>query len=193
MVCKFNIIRTVVFLALISCVFSSCEQKTEKKVNKVNELLPNGELLTVEKTNIKTTSIGIISKRSYGTKHNYSYNVRINKHDINWDGGSGKPEPKNIIFCKDTIYIRYLKNKTIKIEKPNSTDSTDSITKYNYHTKVIEVFQKNVDERYFFNWFGDNYWLNITPENYTVLKNSCEEYTIPNDNEILLYEKIIAN
>ncbi|MEI6866142.1 hypothetical protein [Flavicella sp.] len=65
-------------------------------------------------------------------------------------------------------------------------DSIDNTTKYNYHSEIQEVFQKHIDERYFFKLFGNDFWVDIPSENYSFLKKSCEDYDIPSDNELSL-------
>jgi hypothetical protein len=148
-------------------------------------MLPNGKHLVVEKITKETTSRGIITNHNYGTSHSFKYKLLLSKEDINWNSGSG--EPKNILFCKDTIYIRYLKEKSIRTEY---IDSVDNTTKYNYHSEIHEVFQKHIDKRYFFKLLGTDFWVDITSENYSSLKKSCDDYLIPNENELTLKSNV---
>jgi len=168
-------------LALFYCLLISCNQKTEEIINLTSKILPNQKHLVVEKTNRKTKFLGIFSNHNYGTSYRFSYKLSLNPGDINWNGGSG--EPKYLLFCKDTTYIRYLKKKSIKTAY---TDPENDSIKYNYHYEIQEVFQKHIDKRYFFQLFGDDYWVDMPAENYTSLNTLCNEYSVPNDNELLL-------
>ncbi|WP_461629474.1 hypothetical protein [Labilibaculum euxinus] len=178
---KFKIKQIAFFALIIISFVSGCNYNSEKNIDKVSKLLPNGKHLMVEKTNEETTAIGIFTKHDYGTTHQFSYKFSIDDGDVIWDGGSG--EPKNILFCEDTIYIRYLANKYIQVE---STDSINNTSKYDYHFEIKEVFQKHIDKRYFFKLLGDDYWVDILPEDYACRKISCDEYPIPNNCELSL-------
>lgn len=176
-----SIIKKVAYCVItLSCLFSSCNSETQETLDKTREVLPNGKRLVVEKTNKETTSTGIFTKHNYGTTHSYAYKISVNPGVIIWDERSG--EPKSIIFCKDTTYIRYLKEKSIEAY----TDATDTTQSYNRHYETQEFYQKHIDERYFFKLFGTEYWEEISKENYSSIKNSCEVYKIPNDNELSL-------
>lgn len=178
---KFIIRQGASFVIILNCLFSSCNYNTEEMIDKTSILLPNGKHLVVEKTNKETTAVGVFTNHNYGMSHSFTYKISINPGDINWDGGSG--EPKYITFCKDTTYIRYLQEKSIETEY---TDSIDHTTKHNHHFEIREVFQKYIDDRYFFKLLGDDYWVEISSEDYFFVKKSGDEYYIPNDNEILL-------
>lgn len=177
---KLNIKSFFILLVAISAIYS-CTTKTEKRIDKTNKLLPNGKYLMVEKINIDKTSIGVFTKNNYGTRHSFGYKFSVNKGNVNWNGGSS--EPKHIIFCKDSTFIHSLKEKRIKVEY---TDPVDNTVKYNHHYEIQDLFEKHMDERYFFKLFGNEYWVEISPDNYILKKESCEEYPIPNDNELSL-------
>lgn len=173
------IVKGSILLFLISSIISSCDTKTVKKMDVQTQLLPNGNQITVEKTNSETSFTGIFTKHSYGTTHTFRYIFLINPDNIKWSGGSG--EPKNILFCKDTLYMKYLKEKSVSVEY---IDSIDNQTKEKYYDTIVEVYQQHVDERYFFNLFGNQYWIDIPSEKYYRKKEECPEYLIPNDNEL---------
>lgn len=185
---KFCLKKGTYLIVLLNCLVISCNYNTEEILDKTSKILPNGKHIVVEKSTKETTSRGVFTNHNYGTSHRYSYTFLMPKEDINWNGGSG--EPKNILFCKDTIYVRYLKEKSIRTKY---IDSTDNTTKYNYHSEIHEAFQKHIDERYFFKLFGDDFWVDITSENYSSVKKSCDDYHIPNDNELALKSDDIAN
>ena len=113
--------------------------------------------------------------------HHFTYKVYINPGDINWNGGSA--EPKYILFDNDTTYISYLKKKNLKIKY---IDSLDGTTKYNYHSEIQTFHQKHIDKRYFFKLLGNDYWVDISLQEYTDVKGYGYEHVIPNDNEYSL-------
>lgn len=188
--------KSIYLFILLSYLLSSCKYDSEETIDKTNSTLPNGTHIIVEKVNKKTTSRGLITNHKYGVSYSFTYKFLVHQGNISWDGGSA--EPKNILFCKDTTYIRYLKKKRIKTEY---FDTTDSTTQYNYHTEIHEYFEKHIDKRYFFQLLGDAYWIEITPTHYSSIKDICDEYDIPNDNELSIefylksneYEKLKNN
>ncbi|MDW7692638.1 hypothetical protein R9C00_12115 [Flammeovirgaceae bacterium SG7u.111] len=175
-----SILKSLLYI-LALFILTNCNYETEKSIDITSKILPNGMIMVIKKTNKETTATGMITKHNYGTSHSFRYNISFDHGDIIWEGGSG--EPKNILFCKDTMYIRYLKEKSIKVEY---TDSVDNTIKADYHYEIREVYQKHIDGRYFFKLFGDEYWVDIMPENYPHQREFCEEYPIPNDGELSL-------
>lgn len=178
---RFSFKKGTYFLILLNCLFSSCNYNTKENTDLTSKVLPNGKHIIIEKITKETTSHGIFSKHNYGTSHSFKYKFSISQEKIDWYGGSG--EPKNILFCNDTIYIRYLKEKNITT---NYIDSLNNTTKYNYHSEIQEIFQKHIDKRYFFKLFGNDFWVDIASDDYYYLKKSCDDYPIPNDNELSL-------
>jgi hypothetical protein len=171
----------LLFILTISYLLNSCNHTTEEIIDKTSNVLPNGKRLIVEKTNKETTSIGVFSKHNYGTSHQFTYKILINPGNINWSGGTA--EPKQLIFKNDTTYIRYLKKKRIKIKY---TDSLDGAIKYKHQFEIHPFFQKHIDNRYFFNILGDDYWMDISLNDYLDVKKNGDVYVIPNDNEYSL-------
>ncbi|EZH72903.1 hypothetical protein ATO12_22505 [Aquimarina atlantica] len=176
-----NLIYKALCFTLIVGLFCNCTSKTEKNIDNTNILLGNKKHLVVQKINKTTNHVGILSKHNYRTTHHYEYEFTVDRGDVNWKGGSG--EPKHILFCKDSIYLHYLKEKYVSIQ---DRDTTNSQIENHKDYKVVEVFEVYIDNRYFFNLFGNDYWVEITPESYANKKITCDEYSIPNDNELSL-------
>ncbi len=174
-------IKKIIHVSLLSFIFlfTCCRSKTTERIDITNTLLGNDKHLEVEKTNRSTTHRGIITNSDYGTSHSYSYKLTVNNGDINWDGGTA--EPKHFLFCKDSIYIHYLKEKYISVK---SKDSIGNMIEKDGYYAVQDVFEVYIDKRYFFKLFGDDYWVEVSSEKYNRQKESCTEYSIPNDNEL---------
>jgi len=130
----------------------NCTSHTEETSDTTNTILSNGKTLEVEKITRITSIEGIISKHTYAVLYDFEYNLLIKEDKIKWETQSG--EPKNIIFCRDTTYIRSLKEKTIRTEY---FDSIDSTTTYKRHFEIQESFQKHIGKRYFFKLLGDDF------------------------------------
>ncbi len=174
-----KLIYALIFSFVLPFLFNSCRSKTTERIDITNRLLGNDKHLEVQKTNKSTTHRGIITNSNYGTSHSYSYKLTVNYGDVNWNGGTA--EPKHLLFCKDSIYIHYLKEKYVPIQTKDSLG--DSIKEDHYY-EVQNVYEIYIDKRYFFKFFGDAYWLEISSEKYNLQKESCTEYSIPNDNEL---------
>ncbi len=163
---------------MLLCI-TNCTHLRDESTDVTSKMLPNGKHLVVEKINKETTAIGLITKYNYGTTHSFSYKIDLDNGSIKWNGGSA--EPKHLLFCNDTIYIHYFRNKWIEEQ---GTDSLSTTT--NGHYQIHEDYQAFIDKRYFFNLFGDAYWVETTPNNYRKQKAIGNEFEVPNDNELVL-------
>lgn len=179
--CKFFEKRRVTFILIVLQLFTGCDVRTEERIDKTSKTFPNGKHIIVEKSNKVSTSVGIFTSINYGTSHSFIYEFTIIEDDIKWEGGSG--EPKNIIFCKEAVYLRYLKEKPIKAI---SADTINNRSIENHTYEIQEFFQRHIDRRYFFKIFGSEYWEDISSDDYNSIKKICEEYEVPNDGELLL-------
>lgn len=157
----------------------SCTTTTNEYIEAKNAVLPNGRRLETTIIEKISSQKGILSNHVYNTSTRFTYRTYISKDRVHWNGGSS--EPKNIIFCNDYIYIRYLKEKNIATPYESEVDST---IRYDYTYEIIEGFQKHIDERYFFKLLGDDFWVDIPSEEYKNLKEYCTEDEVPNDNRL---------
>lgn len=171
----------IFFAITIVALFVSCKDEIKETVTKKSEILPNGMHLTIEKTDIRKTSLGLFTNHNYGTSHRFKYRVSVDQGSIDWDFGVG--EPKHFLFCDKDVYIHYLN------ENSYTEESRDSITDISEEVHVIKIenqYQKYIDERYLFKLFGDAYWVDVTEEEYARNKAICSEQAIPNDNELTI-------
>lgn len=174
--------KEILLLVSIGFLFAACTYDTQETIDETRKILPNGKHLVVTKTNKETTSVGLFSNINYGVSRSFTYQLSINPGNINWYGGSA--EPKHILFGENTIYIRYIKQKSVSTVY---TDSINDTIKNGSHLELHEFFQQHIDERYLFKLLGDDYWVEISAEDYNAAKKkSTQEYIIPNDGELLL-------
>jgi len=178
---KVNFLKLYIYFSTLTLFLSmlSCRSKTEKIVNIETVIFENGKRLEINKTDRNTSSIGIFSNHNYGVTHQYSYDLTLD-NDIDWIGGSH--EPKQILFNEEDVYLRFLHKKRY------TTSMLDTITqesKTSFEYKVEQGFQRHIDERYFFKWFGEDYWVNIDSNFYYSQQKVGKEYDIPNDGELI--------
>lgn len=173
----------MLFKLLVLCLsfffIFSCNSETKATIDKINLQLSNGVHIVIEKTNLESSHIGIFSNHDF--THSYSYKLHLIDKGVNWDGGSG--EPKGLIFCKDSIFLYSLKEKFFTNDALVRKDST--IKSESYY-QVVEVYQKHEDQRYLFNMMGQDFWVDISENEYLLRKHDCEEFAIPNDGELTL-------
>lgn len=179
---KVNFLKLYICFATLTLFMSmlSCRSKTEKIVNIETVIFENGKRLEINKTDRNTSSIGIFSNHNYGVTHQYSYELTLD-NDIDWIGGSH--EPKQILFNEEDVYLRFLQKKRYNT---SSIDSLTLETKTSHYYTTKENYQKHIDERYFFNWFGKDYWVNVDSLEYHSLRKAGQEFEIPNDEELIL-------
>jgi len=176
MIKTINLLFTCLVLLFV---ITSCSQLSTENTDIVSKLLPNGQHIEIEKTNKETTSIGILTKHNYGTTHSFTYKITLDEMGIEWNGGSG--EPKNLLFCNDTLYIHYLKNKWVEEQVKDSLSQRP-----NGDYQIQNCYQTFIDKRYFFKLLGDAYWVETTQANYNKQKSTCKEFEVPNDDELVL-------
>lgn len=174
-----SILNYIYLYLLLILVLISCETSSVETIDINNQHYPNGLDLMIEKTNKDSKSYGIITGHFYGNTHSYKYKVEIKQGDVVWNGGSS--EPKSFTLCNDTIFLHYLKEKYISYQYIDSLNN-DTINDSYYQTQ--EFYAKHVDNRYLFNKLGSDYWVDISKGHYLTKLNTCDEYSIPNDNEL---------
>lgn len=160
---KYHICILVSVLVISACDSSSVEYNyTHTK--KYDE----GWRIELNKREILTTRIGILSGHDYGTRRTFNYSFKLSPGRIKWKNSNA--EPRNIVFCENEIYLHSVGKVLIK-----SGEKYKNILKNKY-----ELF---IDERFFFKLLGDQYWLDITKSKYIKNSKLCLENKIPNDGE----------
>ena len=180
------ILKTLPFLLLIIIFTISCKTSTEISIDKSSTLLPNNEVIELEKENKDSKTFGSITNHYYGSSHRFTYKFKLKNANIKWNGGTA--EPKHILFHKDSIFLSFLKDKTITTPY---VDSITNETRNTYHNEVQKFYQKHIDKRYFFKLLGSDYWIDITEENYLRNIENGLECKIKNDNELILQKDSI--
>ncbi len=173
--------RNYFFSIIVLLLVISCTTETKTSTNKTKKQLTSEKLIEVIKTEKENTRKGILTGHNYGTTYSFAYQFTINKNKIIWKN-MGSAVPKKILFCTDTTYVHFFQKKSIPYQKYPS-DTTMS-----YKDTIVTKYQKFIDNRYFFKWFGNYSWIDISKEKYNSKKTNCKEYTIPTDND---YQKTL--
>ena len=174
--------KKIIQLLILPLLFVSCKSETETMVDSTTKLYDNGKYIEVLKTNKKTKHIGFITNINYGISYRFNYSFTVNGREVIWSP-KGSAEPKNIIFAKDSIYLQSLEKRSFPFQEV----LTDTVIT-SHKDSIVSKYEVYIDNRYFFNLFGDDFWLNIPSEQYAGVVRNNKVFAIPNDNEYQLEE-----
>jgi len=193
--------------ALLLC---ACATETRKTESHRSAPCPGGRTVVVRKLDRFTHSRGLITGHDYGVNHDFDYSFVLEPDAIEWEGYSS--EPKTLLFCGEALFLRYLAHHQDPAPEPpadagaaaaaaaelaavelaaNATpeaaaaaarSATGTIAD---RLRIVARFAKHHDNRYFFNWFGDQYWLDV-PHTEVPAPSACTAVTVPNDDELKL-------
>jgi hypothetical protein len=155
-------------LFLLSVSICCTTKKTEVYESQQNKEFKNGQTIFVKRTDELTRSYGAVSGRLYGEEHKFRYQFTINPTEVVWNGLLGEV-PKKILYCGNILYLKTSMEQV----------STDSVTQ-TVSVNTSPGYYKNVDKRYFFKWFGEQYFVMIDSLEYQSKKISCQEEDVPN-------------
>lgn len=173
---------------------SACTTRTTENSHRSVKDFPSGEQLIVDVTNQHEEQVGVVSKVVYGIKDRHHYQLRFLPHDLRWENGDA--EPKQLIVCTNgAAYLHFVSQQpnpyyATAQEQANTTEpnTVEQAKEPNIQPTKVEsyVISKNhyvraVDKRYFFNWLGEFYWIDIEKAEYISKQNSCQVYEVPND------------
>lgn len=172
--------RHIVLSLSFTSLMTACTSQTVSSENFTTVGLDNGKILRVEKTNNTTTHKGVLTGHVYGATLSYRYKITVNKNEVIWDGGSSVPQ--QILFGNQGVCIHFVREDSHRRELVSQDGKThDEIIK-----TVVPVYEKFIDERYFFKLFGEYHWVEISPETYQKIKETGGYFPIPNGNELTL-------
>lgn len=188
-------IKALILLAL-ALGLSACTTKTTENTHRSVKDFPNGEQLIVDRTDIHQEQIGVVSKVVYQTKDRHQYQLRFQPNDLRWENGDA--EPKQLIVCPDnSAYLHFISQESNPFyANAANAETTPEVNPLKPDTeinepekpKVVEPYLilKNhyvraVDKRYFFNWLGEFYWVDINKAEYASPKAGCQTYDVPNN------------
>ena len=159
--------RAKVMMSSFLVALLSCTTKTEVYESQLATEFKNGQTIFVKRTDELTRSFGAITGHLYGEDHNFRYQFTIKPDEIAWSGLS-REIPKDILFCDDALYLK------TSIEQVNTDSVTRAVT-----VVGMPGFYKNVDKRYFFKLFGEQYFVVADSLEYQSEKINCQEEHVP--------------
>jgi hypothetical protein len=170
--------RNIAWGLSIASLMIACTSHTVSSENFTAIGLDNGKIMRVEKTNNTTIQKGMLTGHVYGETLSYRYKITVNKNEVIWDGGSSVPQ--QILFSNQGVCIHFFREDSHQRELA----SQDGKAHYEIIKTVVPVYERFVDERYFFKLFGEYHWIEISPETYQKMKESGAYFPIPNGNEL---------
>ncbi len=148
-------------------VLSMCHTDTEIYRSTFRREYKNGKSIEVIREDQIKTRTGLITGTNSGTTDEFTYQFTIKPDDYKWQGYINQA-PLALIFCEDQAYMRA----TERVYRYDSLYSDG-------HFKDTTLYFKNVDKRYFFKLFGDQYFEAMDSVAYLESKTKCSEVTIP--------------
>ncbi len=146
---------------------SGCESvKLGEFQTTLSKNLGNGKTLILFRMDSYEKNVGMITGHNYGVTHTYKYSFKIKPENIEWKGYI-EAEPKKIIFCLNELVL-------VTFEDVYAEDNEQKAIK-----KRMNRYFKHVDNRYFFNFFGEQYWLEITRKEMKLLSTGSSVEEIP--------------
>jgi hypothetical protein len=157
---------TYFLLCVCLLAIHACTTKTDVYTTNFAVQYANGKSIDVTRTDNIDHIVGIYSGKEYRQDHTFNYSFIINPGEHKWNGIS-KQIPQKLLFVKDDIYLVVLGEK-VKI------DTTDPQAIPQVLSTLL--YFKNNDDRFLFNWFGEQKFVPVDSTNYAdQLKVGTEE------------------
>jgi hypothetical protein len=160
--------RIKALMPLFFLALPNCTTKTEVYESQLAKEFKNGQTIFVKRTDELTRSYGALTGHLYGENHSFRFQFTIEPSEIEWTGLSGEA-PKHILYCGDDLFLK------TTMEQVNTDSVTQTIT-------IVQIpgYYKNVDKRYFFKLFGEQYFVIADSLEYQSKKINCQEEHVPN-------------
>jgi hypothetical protein len=161
--------KNSLFLLFCLALFITCKTETQKYTTTFNKKISDEISIEVMREDNYQQFYGILSGINWSNNHSFHYEFSIKPDDSKWVGADGQL-PQKIFFCDKDIYL-LAKGEKVLIDTAN----------VNAIPNVIEVslYYKNVDNRYFFKLFGDQFFEAIDSTKFYTSKINCKEENIP--------------
>ena len=147
----------------------SCRTNTETHVLKLSKTYSNGKTVDLVREDSYTKYTGILSGIHWGDNHSFTYTLVINPDNYKWVGATGQ-FPSKLLFCKEDVFLK-IKEERVKIDT-SSINATPLIID-------TSVYYKNIDNRYFFDLFGDQYFVPTDSNEYAIYRRLGVEEIVP--------------
>ena len=158
--------KILLFCALL---FTACKTETQEYISTFSQQLSDGKSIEVKRSDQFKQYYGIVTGIKWNDSHSFQYEFMLKPDDIQWKGMTDQV-PQRLSFCGEELYLLVKGEKVIV-----DTAKIDSIPK----VVKTHLYFKNVDKRYFFNWFGDQYFEEIDSLKFYESRKNCKEENIP--------------
>ena len=161
-----RLVEQVGALMILSAAIA-CTTKTAVYESQFNKAFTNGQTIFVKRTDEVSRSYGAVTGHLYGQSHSFSYHFTLDPDDIVWTGLT-RETPKDVLFCGDDLYVK------TNLQQVNVDSVTQATT-----VVVTSGYYKNIDKRYFFKLFGDQYFVTVDSAEYQSKKSNGQEEHVP--------------
>ena len=154
------------FVALLFTL-AMCSHSTRHYERTFQKKSQNGKAIKVTRKDEVTTWTGMITGKDYGDTNTFNYEFNIEPDDSEWKG-SVNQVPLALVFCDNETFLKVadrIVNYDSLYGPPTFKDTT--------------LYFRNVDERYFFKMFGEQYFVDSDSVAYLESKAKCNEVAVP--------------
>ena len=144
-----------------------CTSDTQVSHTAFRRKFENGRSVEVVREDRSIRFKGILTGADYGGVNDFQYEFITQPDEYSWKGNMNQV-PVELIFCDDDTYLKV----TERIAKYDSLYGTP-------HFKDTALYFKNVDDRYFFKFFGEQYFREADSIDYYSKKLKCKEAQLP--------------
>jgi hypothetical protein len=154
-------------IVVLLFILTMCSHNTEVYQSTFKKKYANGKAIEVVREDRVTKWKGMLTGTDYGGTNTFTYKFNIEPDDSKWEG-SYNQVPLALVFCDNETFLKV----------------TDRIIKYDSlygpgTFKDTTLYFKNVDERYFFKLFGEQYFVDSDSVSYLQIKTKCNEVPVP--------------
>ncbi len=164
-----NILVYLSFISGALLLLTNCRTEHKGYESTFSKQYPNENKIEVLRKDNYEQYFGIFSGHNYGGSHSFSYEFTIYPDQHKWKGAMNQV-PRKIVFCEDKIFLAISEEK-VKVDSLHPNEEPIRMD--------TVLYFENKDERYFFNWFGDQFFVPVDSSNYLLQKNNCTEEAIP--------------
>lgn len=155
------------YLAALLLLLAACSHDTSVYQSKFSKKYQNGKSIDVVREDEVTQWTGMITHANYGRTETFTYKFNIEPDDYKWEGLANQA-PLALIFCGDDTFLKT----TLRTIKYDSLYGEGQV-------KDTTIYFKNVDKRYFFKLFGEQYFTESDSATYHQVKTKCSEVPVP--------------
>jgi hypothetical protein len=145
----------------------ACSSNTDVYTSTFHQSYDNGRSIEVVREDRVTKWKGLLTGTNYGETNNFDYSFTTEPDGYEWRGLTNQA-PLALIFCGDETFLKVTER---VVERDSLYGPVNLADKMFYF--------KNVDERYFFKLFGQQYFVASDSIQYQESLAKCGEVPVP--------------